>query len=341
MKNDKLNDRIGTLFSKQASRHAMFMAGNLAMSYALGAPIPEMVETLHHGFEYAISNTPFAPTLDAIETYFDGGLYWLSSVGTGIADWIQSVGGELSQRSQQMLTTMRMFIGDKVEVAKNYFDTTIQRSAEFASFWRTTIKDSIITEPEALMESAGKALTTVAEAFGVAVTLKEVYGWAARKFFGRGAPEGQAQSNITNLHVNISVSGAQDAGEAVENIASKLSDMTFSAAARRSCGRSAPRDDRSDIVAGEGDLIDSSQVIWVSREFNKRLRAGVIRSLEDSLEEKDQADLRRCADKIYKPIEAIPGGIIYSVTPKGDLRARKPLSAKMEEKLQENDYHLN
>lgn len=341
MKNNRLNDRIGTLFSKQASRHAMFMAGSVAMSYAFGAPIPEMVETLHHGFANAISHAPFAPTLDAIGTYFDGGLNWLSSMGVGIADWIHGAGGEIGHRSQQTLSTMRMFLGDKIEVAKTYFDETISRSAEFAAFWRTTIKDSLMGDPEALLKSAGEALTTVAEAFGVAVTLKEAYGWAARKFFGRGADTDQAPSTVTNLHVNISVAGARDAGEAVESVASKLSDTTFSEAAKRNCGRPAPRDDQPSSVSEEGDLVDSTQVIWVSREFNKRLRDGVIRSLEDSLPEKDKADLKRCADEIYKPIEGIPGGIIYSVTPKGDLRARKPLSAKMEEKLHENDYHLN
>ncbi|MBW3243621.1 hypothetical protein KUV57_13185 [Epibacterium sp. DP7N7-1] len=341
MKNERLNDRIGALFSKQASRHAMFMAGSVAMSYALGSPVPEMVETLHFGVANAISHTPFAPTLDAIRTYFDGGLNWLSSMGIGIADWIHGAGGEIGHRCQQVLTTMRMFLGDKIEVVKTYFDETISRSTEFAAFWRATIKDSLMGDPEAFLESAGKALTTVAEAFGVAVTLKEAYGWAVRKIFGRQPDSDQAPSTVTNLHVNISVAGSQDASEAVESIANKLSEATVSQSAKQSCGRPAPRDEQPTPVTEEGDIVDSSQVIWVSREFNKRLRDGVIRSLADNLAEKDMVDLKRCAEEIYKPIEGIQGGIIYSVTTKGDLRARKPLSAKMEEKLCENGQQLN
>lgn len=337
MKHDQLNDRIGYLFTRQSSRHALFMAGSVAISYAFGAPVPELIDTIHHGFGSAISNVPFAPSLEAINAYFDGALTWLSATGTGIASWADGVMDHLESRNQALVSQMHSYLGDKAAIAKSYFDATISKSAEFVSFWRATLKDAVPQDPMSLLAAAGRALTSVAETFGVAMGLKEAYCWAVRKV--RGEPPKEAMANptsITNLHVNISLAGAGDVSSAVEKIAMNLADTA-------AAGKSIIVDQTASAALGPNAeaVIDTSQVMWVSRELSDRLRAGVARSLEAGLMVDQKEVFAEGIKRTFRPLQDIHGGLVYRVTPKGQLCIAEPESAKIEIMTQRHSCTMN
>ncbi|WP_154667630.1 hypothetical protein [Leisingera caerulea] len=348
MKHEMINGRIDTLFGRHPERQALFMAGSVVASTYFGAPLPEVIMMAQDGLAYAISHTPLAPSVEAINAYFDGGLTWLSATGTSIGDWLQSVGGDIGHRCSQILQTMRTYLGDKAEVAKNAFSVMSSKGAEAASHWHATIRNAITEDPGGAVEKAGKALVMATEAFGVFMGLKEAYGWAAQKLLGKKeAANASPPAPVTNVHVNIAVSNADDAGAAIEQLSQKITSGAISEEAVRNCGRAA-------FAAGPGaagpatpelsedmELANSSQVIWVSREFNKRLREGVMKSMANSDAPEAQEMIQTSLRSARRPIHAIEGGLILSVNPRGDLRVHPAVSAKMKSANTECAMTLN
>lgn len=185
MDNLKLSNRIAPLFAQQHARHAMYMAGSAVVSCYLGAPLPRAPRGASSWAGLALSHAPFAPTIEAVSNYFGGALTYLGSVGLGVADWVEAAGGEIGQRSRDVLSAMGHFFGDRVDSAKSYFDMAIANTAEFAALWRGTIKESILGDPQALLDRACNVVTRIGEVFAVVAGIKESYSWVCRKFLGR------------------------------------------------------------------------------------------------------------------------------------------------------------
>ncbi|MCW3782554.1 hypothetical protein [Defluviimonas salinarum] len=346
MTGNDLDGRISRLFTRTNARRALFLSGSIAVASCVGYATPDLVAAVHHGLAAALSHVPMAPTLEATNAYFNGGLTWIGAVGVGLSDWVSGAGGEIGVRTAETVNQMRSHLAGDAEAARGLFENTISKSSEFLSFWRSTIRNSIPSSPADLVTQAGKALAAVAEVWGVYKGLTEAYEWSIGKIRRKvaKAPEtartaeaaGISIGSVTNLQVNISVSQGGSAEDAVVKIAKILSvekerQLHFDVREAPSPQLAAEPAESDVSLDDTASLLDSDSVIWVSREFNETLRRGVMGRLGYQAGAGRASAPGQRLGEAFRPIEGIDGGLILKVTPKGEIRAVTPEYAKMKQ----------
>lgn len=312
-----LSQRISGLFARQDPQHAMFLAGSVAASMATGMPVAEFTEVLGDGLSIAISHCPFAPTADAVGTYFDGAAHWLSSTALGVADWVQGVGGELTQRARVATNEARAFLGDRSEEAKLYFEGTIAKSAEFASIWRNTVRDSLLADPQAVVKAGTDILKTVAEYTGVALALKEAYCWVA------GKKSEKDEKPVTNIHLNVALSKGETAGEVLEQLSIQLGNGSTTEQGRACCGRRAANED----CAHHKSVATSEQIVWASEKIAKNLPLKADAEIKKRVSPATYQAIQANFKKLHAPKAPAGEGDVCDVNERGAVRYRT-ISAK-------------
>ena len=333
-----LDGRISGLFSRLSVRQALFLSGSVAVASVFGMAFPDIIQGVHEGFTSALSHVPAMSTSKAIHAYFEGGKFWLGSAGVGLSDWITGAGGELSHRAANTVAQMQDHLGDRISGAKAFFHHTISNSAEFLGAWRDSVRNSLLANPQTVIDTATDLLTRIVEIWGLYKGISEVYEWASSKMRGT-SPKSDITpprspnisiGHVENIHVNLAISGKGDVDEVVAKFAQTLHEGSTAGGnledPQKSCGRrlQPPAQHKTDIT------LDHEQIVWLSETFNASLERGVTRLLaKHSAYPLPSSEVARAVNR-FSPIKGIEGGFLYAAKAKKDLDNSEAGFAKSE-----------
>jgi hypothetical protein len=311
-----MENTVSGLFAKHTSRYAMFLVGSYAASISFGLPTPDMLPMLADTFFTAIGHVPFAPTLDAMQTFFDGALHWAGGTALSFYDQITALGGEVGHRSMEVLGHIRNYLGDNADLAKTYVADKVTQFGETARIWHTTVTNSVFKDTGSLLSAAKDGLVNVIELWGVCEGLSKAYKWGTKKLFGAKAKEAEqkgeefsASSTNVNLNITLNASVDGDVEKALTKLSEKISENVINPETVKKCGCLA-RDETTETCDYDRQkniidkyIADSDEVIHLSREINRRIRDEFARNLARSGEPKPRefyAELNSLLDRKLK-----------------------------------------
>lgn len=324
------HSRLARQLAQPNVRRSLIMAGALTAAGILGQNGPEALAFVIDGMRSISMSFPFMRPEASMATWIEGGMNWLSAVGTGLAGWCQSTGAELCSRTVEALSQMRHHLGDKADFAARLFDQSLSRSAEVSALLRDALRNSLPQTPVDAAKAAVGALTKVAEAWGIWTAFREIGAAVLPRIRARFGSSGMIRAAaresgipepaVTTININIAIAGEANREKVLETVrsgleAAGLSEPTTGAGVSTAIQRPT-HGAATDTGRPLPSFVCGEDIIWASEELSRSMMDGV----------SDTAILRGSAK--FAPLSRIEGGILLREIPKDHAKKSFELPVK-------------
>ncbi len=315
-----------SVFSPRAARRAFVMSGAILASATAGYCAQDVAAILQDGFVALSAAAPFSEPVAMSQDFFDGAMQGFAAFGRELADRARQSGITLPDDVRGALGDMAIHASDHLAALRSGTGAVMSRAGETAFGWKSIVKDAIpdavrdrvceivtsaMNDPMNAAKVVGGYAKNAVEAFGVAKGLQEAWSWTLRRIKTKAEaapvePAGLAPAAVTNLNVNIAVSGVEAAEEALDQIRRMLVDP------------------RSTSVMMDRDLL--RQTLSQAEDFSSRTELSMsdrIVAMSDETNRELHAKMRKVAKtgvdlplRDWMPMSRIEGGLITKVIPK-------------------------
>lgn len=196
--------------------HAAFLAGGAAAALSLGSALPGAMPYLSDGLYCLFTWMPETNPANTANWFLTGAADYTASTGVGLEAEAKLRGVELAHQTREMLAEMRTWLGDRVDEAQNLYHSTISKSKAFASYAISTGKNFFDSPAGGAIKWIGGAILGLAGAWDSIKLIGKIFNKVFKKAGVEadpsdtdGAPRRDQPANVTNIQINLSLSGDQ------------------------------------------------------------------------------------------------------------------------------------
>lgn len=278
-----------------SAAHAAFLAGGAAASLSLGSALPEAMPYLSDGLYCLFTWMPETSPFNTVDWFLNGAGDYTATVGVGLEAEAKIHGVELAHQSREMLTEMRSWLGDRVDEAQDVFKSSIEKSKAFASYALSTGRNFFDSTAGKVVSGIGSALIGLSGAWESFKLLRTMYRKAFKKAGieadpsdTTGAPKKDQPVNVTNIQINLSLSGDQ----AERMLEGKVDERLIKGIQEAVAQATTPPKDHIDQLGFDRQRIDTSRffmprsaeglgpIAAASQAFSDQLRGYAVEEFE-------------------------------------------------------------